>query len=300
MTTQTILIDTYDYGASLTSATLRVASTDALVATADTTNEVTADSGLYAIVFGESSVIPAGTYRLRAFIDTQPITRYVTLGGVDGETVISRSEMASVLETSSVTSVQYGLALESTSQSIKSKTDNLPSFASNTVGGLPVLDANSNIPSNVRRWRGNEPGNIDSNGFVPSNLAAINGNTTRAATFAGWTDYNEVPADTDISGLVTVTNAIKAKTDNLPSDPADQSAVESAIQSLLTTVMTESYNSDGSAPTLSQAIFLIMQRLTEFAISGNQIIIKKLDGSSTAATITMDSASSPTSSTRSG
>ncbi len=118
--------------------------------------------------------------------------------------------------------------------------------------------------------------------------------------------------DTQISTLATASNlatvagyidteilAIKAKTDNLPSDPADQSAVEAAISGLLTTQMTESYNTDGTAPTLAQALFLIMQRLTEFSISGTTITVKKLDGSTAALTLTLDDATSPTSSTRS-
>ena len=73
MTTQTVQIHTFDYGASLSSATLRSIADDTLVATADSVNEVNTDSGLYAAVFGEASVIAAGTYRLRAVISGQPI-----------------------------------------------------------------------------------------------------------------------------------------------------------------------------------------------------------------------------------
>ena len=98
MATQTVHIQTYDYGVSLSSATLRVVSTDVLVATADTVNEVTADSGLYAAVFGETSVIAAGEYRLRAVVSGKPINRYVTLSGTDGEIVEARNERLAVLD----------------------------------------------------------------------------------------------------------------------------------------------------------------------------------------------------------
>lgn len=64
------------------------------------------------------------------------------------------------------------------------------------------------------------------------------------------------------------------------------------------TTLTESYAADGAAPTLSQAIYMIMQALTEFAISGTTITVKKLDGSTTAATFTLDSSTAPTSRTR--
>ena len=76
------------------------------------------------------------------------------------------------------------------------------------------------------------------------------------------------------------------------------SAIATAV---LTTQMTESYNTDGTAPTLTQALMVTMQRLTEFAIASTSITVKKLDGVTTAYTLTMDAAaSSATSSTRTG
>lgn len=74
--------------------------------------------------------------------------------------------------------------------------------------------------------------------------------------------------------------------------------LDTQLAALFTTAMTESYAADGSAPTPAQALFLIQQRLTEFAISGTTITVKKLDGSTTAATLTLDDATAPTSSTR--
>lgn len=67
---------------------------------------------------------------------------------------------------------------------------------------------------------------------------------------------------------------------------------------ILTTALTESYGADGAAPTLSQAIFLILQQLTEFSISGTTWTTKKLDGSTTAATFTLNDGTNPTSMTR--
>jgi hypothetical protein len=67
-----------------------------------------------------------------------------------------------------------------------------------------------------------------------------------------------------------------------------------------TVAVTESYNADGSAPTPVQALMLIMQALTEISFSGTTGTVKKLDGSTTAATLTINDASTPTSVTRSG
>ena len=67
---------------------------------------------------------------------------------------------------------------------------------------------------------------------------------------------------------------------------------------ILTTQMTEAYAADGVAPTLAQSLFLVQQALTEVSISSVTETIKKLDGSTAAATLTLDSASAPTSKTR--
>jgi hypothetical protein len=72
----------------------------------------------------------------------------------------------------------------------------------------------------------------------------------------------------------------------------------SASLALFTQQLTESYAVDGTAPTVAQALMLIQQALTEFSISGTTQTVKKLDGSTTAATLTLNSSSNPTSLTR--
>jgi hypothetical protein len=91
-------------------------------------------------------------------------------------------------------------------------------------------------------------------------------------------DTNELQGD-DVPGLIAALNDI-------------------AVADILTTAMTESYNADGSAPTLAQALHLIIAVLTEMSYSGTTGTAKKLDGSTTAATFTLDDGTSPTSITR--
>lgn len=71
-----------------------------------------------------------------------------------------------------------------------------------------------------------------------------------------------------------------------------------SISSLFTTAMAESYNADGAAPTPAQALFWIYAMLSEQSISGTTVTIKKLDGSTTAGTLTINSSTTPTSITR--
>lgn len=68
--------------------------------------------------------------------------------------------------------------------------------------------------------------------------------------------------------------------------------------SILTTQLTEAYAADGVAPTLSQLLFLVQQVLTESSVTWPTQTIKKLDGSTTAATLTLASASGTDSTTR--
>lgn len=63
--------------------------------------------------------------------------------------------------------------------------------------------------------------------------------------------------------------------------------------------LTESYAADGAAPTVEQCLILIQQILTEWVVSGTSILIKGLDGSTTKATLTLNSATVPTTMTRS-
>ena len=75
-------------------------------------------------------------------------------------------------------------------------------------------------------------------------------------------------------------------------------AAVSATLDVTTSLGSESYAADGAVPTLAEALFMILQALDEFSISGTTITVKKLDGSTTAMTFTLDDADNPTSRTR--
>lgn len=152
---------------------------------------------------------------------------------------------------------------------------------------------------------------------------AVSGTTTLAGAVTATNASNQISLGADMltsgttaasfvtelqSGLAT-----QVSVDDLPTNAelatalaAADDAVLAAIAALnnlsagqiLTTALTEAYAADGAAPTLTQAIMLILQRLTEFSIAGTTITVKKLDGSTTAATLTINDATNPTSSTR--
>ena len=108
---------------------------------------------------------------------------------------------------------------------------------------------------------------------------------------------------TDIDNyLDTEVAAIKAKTDNLPASPAatgDAMTLTSAYDFAKGTVaMTEAYAANGAAPTPVQAFYAIHQMLMQFSIASTTITVKKLDNSTTAFSVTLNDATTPTSAVR--
>lgn len=65
-----------------------------------------------------------------------------------------------------------------------------------------------------------------------------------------------------------------------------------------TTAMTESYAADGATMTPAQALYMINQKMQEMTIVSTTMTVKKLDGTTTAMTFTLNDAVNPTSITR--
>jgi hypothetical protein len=94
--------------------------------------------------------------------------------------------------------------------------------------------------------------------------------------------------------LDTEVLAIKAKTDNLPANPAAATDAGDALDLILA----DSIPADGTRPSVRQALYMLTQFLCERAVSGTTVTVKKVDGSTTLLTLTLDSATTPTSITR--
>jgi hypothetical protein len=134
-----------------------------------------------------------------------------------------------------------------------------------------------------------------------------------------------------IQGTITTLDALdtaqdsqhattQAKTNNLPTDPADQSLIVAAVDAVLAAVgelnnlsagdvasalatyaatqITESYAANGVAPTRDQLMLAVHQHLMHFGINGTSRTVKKLNGSDTAFVETLDDATAPTSLSR--
>jgi hypothetical protein len=140
---------------------------------------------------------------------------------------------------------------------------------------------------------------------VEDALTAYGASTLNAASVRSAVGLASANLDTQLGTiddfLDTEIAAIKAKTDNLPSDPADASdiaaafsAVTAALAALLTTAQTESYRGTNATGSVVQLLYEILQNVTEFSISGTTKTVKKLDGSTTAKTYTLNQSPEPT------
>jgi hypothetical protein len=133
-------------------------------------------------------------------------------------------------------------------------------------------------------------GQLDSGSLAASTITAtsIAADAITAAKIAD----GAIDAATFAAGAITAT-AIAANAVTAAKIDPDVTA------EFWTTALTESYGTDGSALTGAQILYGLYSGLFEFAISGTTKTNKKLDGSTTAFVQTLDSATDPTSTTRS-
>lgn len=100
------------------------------------------------------------------------------------------------------------------------------------------------------------------------------------------------------TGFATPTNVTDARDAIIAEVNANEAKIDLVPVAVHQTQMTEGYSAVGTAPTLEECMFLILQHLGESSIVSTTKTVKKLDGSATAATFTLDDAADPTSITR--
>lgn len=131
-------------------------------------------------------------------------------------------------------------------------------------------------------------------------------------------DAAAILADTGTDGVVVASHTAAAKAEieaevddalgsgtgtaltAIPWNASWDAEVQSEVQDALDATLADSVPSDGTRPSMAQAAYAIYQFLTERAVSGTTMTVKKVDGSTTLMTFTLNDATSPTSITRSG
>jgi hypothetical protein len=149
-----------------------------------------------------------------------------------------------------------------------------------------------NAASVVASVSGNVDGSVDSVTGDTKQTADHTAGIADIPTVAEFNARTLVAASYFDPAADTVANVTTVATTTTNTDMVAEPAT------LLTTQMTEAYAADGTAPTVAQALFLIQQTIGDFSIAGTTITTKRLNGSTTAATYTLDDGTSPTSRTR--
>jgi hypothetical protein len=70
------------------------------------------------------------------------------------------------------------------------------------------------------------------------------------------------------------------------------------VDVLATDIIADSVPSDGTRPTIAQALYILTQFMLERSVSGTTLTVKKADGSTTLMTLTLNDSTTPTSITR--
>lgn len=118
--------------------------------------------------------------------------------------------------------------------------------------------------------------------------------TTIPATLTTIDDF----LDTEVAAILEDTGTtIPAQISGLNNLSAANVNAE-LVDVLRTDTIPDSYATDGSQPTMAQAVLAIWQFLTEKSVSGTTVTVNKPDGSTAAMTFTLDSATAPTAITR--
>lgn len=158
----------------------------------------------------------------------------------------------------------------------------LPAAAADAAGGLPISDAGGlDLDTQL--------GHLDAD--ITSRLAPTTASRTLdvTATGAAGVDWGNVENKTTTNDL---TGTKVAGIDGTKNTLDDLNDVD------VTAAQTESYATDGSTASIVQMLYMIWSLLAEANASGTTVTCKKLDGSTTSMTFTIDDASTPSTITR--
>jgi len=293
----------------------------------------TIDTNVDSVLVDTGTTLPASLSTIDTNIDSVLVdtgtTLPATLATID-------TNVDSVLEDTGTTLPATLSTIDTNIDSVKLVTDALPdsgalsslatASALSTVSGnvdSVLVDTGTTLPATLSTISGNvDSVLVDTGTTLPASLSTIDTNidsvledtgTSLPATLATIdTNVDSVLEDTGTtlpatlstlatsSALSTVDTVVDSISSSLSSGVTCVAVSSAAVEDVFSThAIAEEYSADGSSSATPGALlWLIQQALTEFAISGTSVTIKKADGSTTAAVYTLDSSTSPTSRTR--
>ena len=161
---------------------------------------------------------------------------------------------------------------------------------------VPALVYNSlvagsdNLQVDTIQWLGTACATPTTGGVPEVDVTHVAGTVQTAGDLAALVTTVDTVVDViaiDVAGLDGV--AMRG-TDNA----ALASVCTEARLAILSGALTESYAADGATATLTQLLYMLLSSLTQFSVSGTTITCKKLDGTTTSMTFTLDDGTNPT------
>lgn len=166
--------------------------------------------------------------------------------------------------------------------------------------GLTIAQANVLLAKNggLNAQKNNADSAVyDANGVYKCALSTTDTNTAgRLKVFChpsgalAWWDNFKVISAADYDR--------KYGTGTLTVDAMAATPLTDIFNKVAATAMTESYAAAGAAPTIAQALLALTQEKNNAALSDTTLTVKKLNGTDTAATFTLDSSTTPATRTR--
>lgn len=137
-------------------------------------------------------------------------------------------------------------------------------------------------------------------GVTLATLQANYAPATAASLATAQTDLDTITGSDGVTLATTQANYAPATAASVAAlnDLSAAQVNAEVVDVLRTDTIPDSYAADGAQPTIAQAILAINQFLMERAVSSTTVTVKKPDGSTTAMTLTLNDATTPTSITR--
>ena len=193
--------------------------------------------------------------------------------------------IASALATDAVTEIQAGLST-------------LDAAGIRTAVGLATANLDTQLTAiddfldtevaAIKAKTDNLPADPADASDIASSFSTVN---TTLSTIAGY-------LDTEIATIKTITEAIGATGTGLSAIPWNASwdaEVQSEVDDALKATLAEGYRATGAVGSVRDMLYEIIAHMGESSISATTKTLKKIDGSTTAKTYTLDSATTPTS-----
>jgi len=127
--------------------------------------------------------------------------------------------------------------------------------------------------------------------YDPPTNTEMEARTLPAANYATAANLATVAGyiDTEVAAIISTLAAL---------NNISQADVLSQVQAALTATIADSVPADGTRPSISSGIYMLVQFMLERSVAGTTCTVRKPDGSSTLFTLTLNDATSPTSITR--